>query len=281
MGNLWMREIKVAVGGASYAYPPWHLKGSIQFDVKSEAGTATVELYNLSAKTIATFQRNQVVKIEAGHTEAKVLPIFVGVLDQHTTVWKGTEKITTIKAHEDREKTLLKRVPGKSWGPGARAKDVIRDLFTVGGLRPGKIEDGGLTYEKGKQFDPSFTVHKALEEMKTDVSSYTKEKYEWHTRMGTGYFVKEKTVTGGTFTVTPETGLIGSPQRAEVETKDVDMEGTDKPQWHVMMVLRPDIEVGGKLIVKSRKEPCEGKILSGQHVFSPDGQFQTTVVIEG
>lgn len=278
MGNLWRRRIIVEIGGARWEYPPYYITGQVLLQARGQPAQAKVRLFNLALKSMNAIRRRMEMTISAGHEEATVRRIFLGVVNQVSAEWTRTESILHVKAQEKRVEVLHKRLPGLSFAPGVSAEDVVREVFRSVGIEPAVVDGGGLRYEKhGYNLDPQHTVARALDELADDVGRHTGRKWVWYVAGGRGYFVADGTPTGLAWTLTPKTGLIRFPLPAADVTTDEEHEHAQ--DFVVESVLLPGIQPGDTLTVQSKRNPISGTVESVTHTFSPDGEFRTTVVV--
>src|SRR5690606_9309413 len=129
--------------------PPLEIHFQVDFDNKPETNTAEIKIYNLSDDTIARIKRGQNLILNAGYV-GDVGTIFAGDITKVVTEWEGTDKITRIVAGDGAEAWLNATV-SKTYRPGIRASQIIRDIIGGFGLEIGTIrlaED--VTYSNGR-----------------------------------------------------------------------------------------------------------------------------------
>jgi hypothetical protein len=81
--------------------------------------------------------------------------------------------------------------------------------------------------------------------------------------------------------LTPETGLIGSPQRLQGVTRKAKGKSTStKPGWKITALLRPEIIPGGRIRIESREIPqySEFTVSTVEHSGDTHGKDWTSQV---
>jgi hypothetical protein len=188
-----------------------------------------------------------------------------GVIHWQKTYWESPDKITELIVGDNTERWLNAGI-NKTWRAGILASEVARDLvknlpFTIGELSLNKE----ITYTKGKTF--SCTIKRALEEIARDTGS------KLHLSRGMVYLRPYGKGTQKIVYITPETGLIGSPQILDENEK------TKKKRWKIQSLLNYKIESDSIVKVESKTLNNLCIVKSGEHILSGD-DFLTEIEVE-
>lgn len=282
--RLWKRFMKVAIEdvGVEYTYPPWGIAFRVKFDITPVSNAAEVHLWNLSRNTIRQLKRGQVVRLYAGYEEDEVGLCFAGVIDQIETKYDKVDKITRLVVVNGKD-SVLKNRPNKTWPAGTPCSTVVSDLFEMGGLRAGRIEiKGNAVYDKAISFTPKDTVASALDQVLRDVEEKTGVKHTWYVDLGYGYFVPRDWSgdTGKKLVITPETGLIESPEPLNAITSNVAGVQAEPVQWRVRSVFLWRAAPGSQVEVDCKRFKGLLKVVSGEHICTPTEKFETDLVCD-
>ena len=107
--------------------------------VKKDPNSAELQIYNLNETTRAALQKKgQQTTIESGYTSNRSV-IFGGILEYSTSVYNGTDWITTLQTSDGTDKIKSKRINKSLKGP-AKIGDVLRVAADAMGLKPGNLK---------------------------------------------------------------------------------------------------------------------------------------------
>lgn len=250
----WLRKAQVLVAGMSIE-PPLEIHFQVDFDNKPEPNTAEIKLHNLSDDTIARIKRGQNIILNAGY-EGDVGTIFAGNITKVVTDWEGVDKITRIMAGDGVDAWLNATV-SKTYRPGIRASQIIRDIIGGFGLEIGEIrltED--VVYSSGR------TVHGKLRQVLQGIVNDCKSKMTITNGVILIRQPAEGTQTG--FLLNSDTGLIGTPGYIDSDDADFDVE----------CLLNHRITADSLIRIESRTARGNFRVVKGRH--SGDDQSWTT-----
>lgn len=106
--------------------------------IKKDPNSCELQIYNLNDGTRASLQkRGQQTIVEAGYISNRSV-VFRGVLEYSSSVYNGTDWITTLQTSDGTDKIKSKRINKSIKGP-AKAGDVLRVAAEAMGLKPGNL----------------------------------------------------------------------------------------------------------------------------------------------
>lgn len=211
---------------------------------QKEPNTAEVSVYNLSASSRAKLKQKGVrLVLEAGYAGTGIAQLFVG--DTRTTdhVREGADFKTLLKAG-DAERSIRYARASLSFARGATVADVVKGCTAAMGLALGNTTS--QLPKLSKVLYQGWTAHGAA----------SSELERILATVGYGYSVQDGSVQilapGEALTlaipdVTPQSGLIGSPEMGAPEKKG------KAPSLHYRELLRPQARPGGRAHVKSER----------------------------
>lgn len=216
---------------------------TIDFDVKtslkSAPNTANIGIWNLSENNRALLESTtDRIQLDAGHATTGIGTIFIGDAARATSKHEGPDWVTRIEAGDGRDRVRNSRVSA-SHAPGTQVGQIIRNVSDTLGVGLGNLEQvaSQLTRSISGQtttFGHSATVLERL------VSA---EDLEWSIQRGNLQFLQRgRALAGEAILLSPDTGLIGSPNR--------DKDGTVSCDANLM----PDLFPGRAVRLESRKE---------------------------
>lgn len=136
--SFWMRSGTIQVGPFKYSLDDLAFEFNVPFEDSEQLSVADLIIYNLSDKTRNSIKKGQAVIINAGY-EGDIGVIFVGKISEHSSIHKGLEWITTIKATEAMDEWLTKKV-NKTYKKGIDALNILKDLLKIFGMEVARIE---------------------------------------------------------------------------------------------------------------------------------------------
>lgn len=189
----------------------------VEKDLTKNPNTLDLVVYNLSEKSRRQVQKkNAAVRLEAGYGVSLEL-LFSGDATIINSTRVGTEWVTRVQAG-DGIKAMRSATVSESFAPGTSIADVIKKIAGSTGLNIGNVVEAvkagnirnALT-EFSKGFSVSGMSHEAMAKI---AATYG---YEFSVQDG-AIQLSQPGVTVGTHVVDlrKETGLIGSPEIAEV-----------------------------------------------------------------
>jgi len=147
--NFWMRSGTLQVGPYKYNLDDFTFDFTVPFEDSEQLMVAEVTIYNLSAATRGSIQKNHPIIINAGY-ENDIGVIFVGKVSEISSTHQGQEWITKIKATEAMQEWLTSKV-NKTYKAGIDAMAIIRDLLNIFGMEVSRVELAvNKKYPRGK-----------------------------------------------------------------------------------------------------------------------------------
>lgn len=236
----------------------------IPFDDDMEANEATITIYNLSDDTANRFKVGNSTSITAGYGSDTGI-IFSGWISKVKTAYDGVDRITTIYALDDAQYSpqMLNEV---TYAEGTKASKILKDLLDRLGLPIAVFKpQRDHTYDSETKVDGS--IVESIKEYSDvcGVSTYVYKQQIYCRPIWDGDNLR--------FSVTEDTGMIGSPE--PFEEKNDSEEYTDHVTgYNVTMLLQHRLTTAGIVKIISKNNSGEYRIVSGSHKF--DGLSATT-----
>lgn len=229
---------------------------SVPFDDDMEPNEAEIIVYNLSDNTIRQLKKGAAVSIEAGYTgDTGVL--FRGFITKVKTTRDGVDRETTIKAMDDIKDHSIQSLSFKG---GTKASYILKTLIGKTGvpLAVFKVRRDH-TYKDSQTVDGDLMENIRKYAEVCGISVYV-SKGQIYAR-----YIKEGDNLN--FSVSEETGMIGSPGSFTEEVKAEDFTETVEG-YEVEMLLQHRMCAGA--IVKLTSADANGsfRVCSGEHTFS-------------
>ncbi len=231
---------------------------SMEKDLKKDANTGKITIYNLNADSIGLIEKkDQIAILEVGYkgmptvVESKNGPekiykplteiLAIGNIKNVSTMVQGVDKLTSFEIG-DGEDALTGSLSSKSYPPGTSAKSAVNDMIKDMGLIAGKItEIGKSVFENGLTVDGK-TADRLGEVLDKVGKTYSVQDGEVQ------IIEKNGDVGQDAILITPDSGLVGSPSRKLLKKSDQNtVEGVE-----LTMLLNPKIKPGRKIKVESR-----------------------------
>lgn len=275
---------------------PFRIEGlRVTFDIrkdrKKQSNQAKVTIYNLSDNTRNNIREvSDEVLVYAGYREGTGLELlFRGDIASVSHQVTAPDAITTLEAG-DGEKATRSTVQSKSYDVGASAIKALEDMIEKLGI-PVQGSKGGKRFKlsdriKAKLKDIPFLQGFAFDgAAATGIGKLT-------SRLGLEYSIQNgelKILEAGGFDdsevplITPDSGLIGSPERlTQLEDENQPQAEKKPPGWKVKSLLLSKVEPGGRLAIQSAAIPraTAFRVERVQHQGDTHGnEFTTTVEV--
>lgn len=255
--GVWGSTATIKSGNVTIKSSELDLEFDIPFDDNLEANEGEIIVYNLSNNTIKQLKSNAKISITAGY-EGDTGVIFSGYIRKSKTAREGADKITTIKVIDDiGEKKALEL----SKNSGVKASTILKELLEKTGLPIAKFKvKRDWTYDSDVSIDE--TLEAAIKKYSEvcGVSTFT--------RNGNIYCCALSDLDKDTmFSVTEDTGMIGSPTPFEEESQSEDYKDTLKG-YEVTMLLQHRMAAGAVVRMKSNDYSGVFRVKSGRHTFN-------------
>lgn len=251
-------QAKVICGNVTIDSKELDLEFTVPFDDDLEPNEAEIVVYNLTTNTINQIKYHSKISIEAGYTGDTGV-VFSGYVDKVTTKRQGADKVTTIKCLDDIKKNTLQEITYKA---GTKASYILKNLLGKTGtpIAVFKVRRD-WTYKDEQKVDGNLMENiKKFSEV-CGVSTYI-SKGKIYCR-----YIKEGDNTS--FTVSEDTGLIGSPEPFEEEITAEDYTDVVKG-YEAEMLFQHRISAGAIVTLKSVDANGTYRVCSGEHRFNPD-----------
>lgn len=255
MSKLFKRYVEVVTGDLKFNNTDLDIEFEVPFDDDLEPNISEITIYNLSESTRNKLKRGEAISINAGYVEDKGL-ILNGRINSISTTPLGADRATVIKVLDtypfNVTKTLQRSYKGK-----IKADAILKDLTKALGLKVAVLKlPTNKVYDKG--FSINGEVFKKIQDIANDCGA-------------SAYISRQQTyirpITEGDnhrFILSPDTGLIGSPEYFENERKGVIVKGYKAKSLlqHRMntasIIELQSIVTKSKVRVKKGKHICKG-----------------------
>lgn len=244
---FWNRQAKLIIGGKIYSSDDLDFEFSVPFSTKSEPDMTEISIYNLSPTSIASIKKGTKVFLNAGYQEEIGL-LTSGVVSKFGTTIEGVDKKTTVKIASGIIAWEKQKVQ-KTYGPGITTQDILKDLLPqfgvgIGDLQPTK----NITYQKGR------TVSGRLKDV---IKSLAKESgSKFYINQDKVFFRAKNKGNATGFVLSGSTGMIGSPERTEIEKKE---------GWKVKSLLNYQITTDTLIQIESKTVKGMFRVVKGRH----------------
>lgn len=245
MTVLWGRYAAVTLGnrvsGRAIKYDRLKIVFQVDKTSESNANTAKISIYNLSAEGRARAEEEKAfVLLEAGY-ETGFGQIFAGDVTRAYISRQGADWVVTVECGDGAEALRSAHVD-KSYAPGTDYQNIIRDV-AQSLVDQGKIVIGSILGTRSEKTQTGLSVSGQSQAVLDDLTK--KQGLEWSIQDETLQILpRDKDIGRTAVLLTPDTGLIGSPIRREVE-------GGAGVEFKALLV--PDIFPGRLVRIESRQ----------------------------
>ena len=260
-------EAKITCGSVNIKSNELDFEFDVPFDDDMEANEAEIIIYNLTKSTISKFKKGSKLSIEAGYKDDTGV-IFNGFVSKVSTKREGSDKATTIKCLDDMS---TKTVESISYSKGTKASYILKDLLkrTNTPIAVFKVRRDH-TYKEGVTVEGDLTenIKKYAEVCGISVFVSKGKIYARYIKDGDNL----------NFTLSEETGLIGSPEEFEEEQTAEDFKEVVNG-YKCECLLQHRMTTAGIINLKSMNANGTFRIRSGRHRFNPDEAITEIEVI--
>jgi hypothetical protein len=216
-----------------------HCIFSVKKNLKSQANTVDLKIYNLSDANSSAIQSlpQAVVQIDAGYVGQKST-LFLGDVRTHTVVRENEDLVTHMGAG-DGEKAMQHARISQPFHKGSTIQQVLTALATALGVDPGNVPQAAAQLAPfGSMFTMGTVLHgSAARELTRVLSSVG---YDWSIQNGKLQVLSIKqALIGQAILLTPFSGLLDSPS--------IDKDG----MLNCKALMQPDIFPGRLLVLTS------------------------------
>lgn len=203
---LFGRQARVTVNGMTFVYGELDMDIDIPFDDDTEPNEAEITVYNLSWNSISRLGKGQSITVEAGYGDDTGV-IFAGRIDRIQTGWDGPDLAVTMKCLDD---VAAKTVESIKFPKGTRASEILSSLLEKTGTPVASFEPArDKVYERDETVDGDLMSEIKKYADVCGISTYVIK--------GKVYARPPSSGDSIGFTVSENTGLIGSPEYFEEE----------------------------------------------------------------
>ncbi|MCZ8518890.1 phage protein [Paenibacillus caseinilyticus] len=253
------RVVEVMVENMLFTLDKYTMEGTIPFDNDPLPNESEIRIWNLSPETIERIKRGSVLMINAGYW-GDVGLILHGFVAKTLTRREGVDKITTIYVL-DSEDLSSRKVADVAYTEGTLASYILREMAAQLGLPIAQFElNQDYRYEDG--YTASGEVTDIISDVAADCGTSA------YVNKGKLYIRNLRRGADDLFTLSPGTGLIGSPDPFEEDG----FKG-----YTVRSQLQYRITTASVIELKSRVFEGRVHVRSGSHKFSNTGDFSTEV----
>lgn len=259
----------------------------IQFNVKKtsdkSSNTAEVKIYNLnenSRNRISGEVLKQVIQLNAGYkSDVSDSLVFIGNVTSITHEVTSPSIVTTIKCADGLDALSLTRI-SVSYTEGYSVKLALREIvdafpFGIEGFNQSLSQVDDFQFSNGYSF--TGFAKDALDELTQEIG------VEWSVQNGNIKFLPEGLPDSNVVvSLSPTTGLVGSPIRLDDTRIKKTQEGKPVPGWRIKALLKPTLDVGSRVRVESKliTDNTDFKIVDIQQSGdNQSGQWNSTITI--
>lgn len=241
------RQAQLFLGNKLYSSDDLDFEFNIPFSTKSEPSISEVVIYNLSPSSIANIKKGTRLTLHAGYKDDLGL-LTSGAVSEYNTVLDGVDKKTTLKVASAIVNWKEQKIQ-KTFAPGTTAKELLQDILPQFGIPIGDLSPAkNITYQKGR------TVSGRLKDVVMSIAKETDSKF--YIDRDKCYFREPNKGNPTGFVLSGETGLLGSPERIEIEKKE---------GWKIKCLLNYQITVDTVIQVKSKVISGMFRVVKGKH----------------
>lgn len=238
----------------------------VPFDDDLEENEAEVTIYNLSDTTLSRLKKGKKITITAGF-KGDTGVIFSGIVDKASTTFEGADRKTILKCVDRFSTKTVKEI---TYASGTKASKILKDLINKTNTPIAVFNvRRDHTYSDEVKVDGSLVDNIKTYSDVCGVSTYV--------RGGKVYCRYLKTGDNLNFTLTEDTGLIGSPAEYEENLTVEDFNDTITG-YECESILQHRFYAGGIVKLQSRNVKGDFRIRSGCHSFS-QGTATTSIKV--
>lgn len=246
----------VICGGVTIESRYLDLEFTVPFGDGTEADEAEITIYNLTDDTINKFKKGVECSIEAGF-RGDTGVIFRGIVSRVSTTFDNADKITRIVCVDDMaERTITSR----TYDTSKDSQYILKDLLGETGLPIAVFSPRTTT-----KYDTTQTVDGYLMD---NIQKYAEDcGISVYINKGQIYARYIKDGDNISFTVSENTGMIGSPTAFEEEQQAEDFTETVNG-YNIQMLLQHRITTASIVNLSSMIASGQYRVRSGRHIFN-------------
>lgn len=242
------RKIELTIipqnGGLSTIIKDLHMAFNVEKTLAESSNKGNIKVWNLSETTRSKIRAKDRVILKAGYEDEGTANLFFGDIQLVTNEKDSVDHITEIEAY-DGQNTLQNRYVSLTFGAGTPIQVVFNTIIANIG-----IPLANATIVLPGQYAGGFAFAGAAKDALTEVLK--KSDRTWSIQNEQIAIHKENEVLYRTgLIISPETGLIGSPQVIEdTDNKQGETETVLK-RWNVQSLLFPQLVPGALIQLKT------------------------------
>lgn len=264
------------------------IKFNVPFDDNTEPNESTIDIYNLTNKTISAIKKNDKCTITAGY-KGDIGIILNGRVSLVKTKNEGVDKVTTIYVL-DSEDLSERTIESKSYSAGTSASNILKDLASKL-----KMPITVLKLPTDVKYSSGWTCEGAIVEEMSKIAKHCGAAV--YINKGNLYVRPLTEGDNANFELSVETGLLGMPSEftedVELSKEDLQNMATQKGQskiktvgekkvieehgYNISSLLQHRITTASLITLKSRYASGSFRVRSGVHRY--DDTFVTEMVI--
>ncbi len=244
----------------------YDMEFDIPFDDDMVANEGEIRIYNLSKNTSDKFKKGNSVAITAGYGEDLGL-VFQGFINDTKTKYEGTDTVFVIHAL-DGVSYDTSAVFEKTYAENTKASQILKDLLSATGLEIAEFQiQRDYTYKNTVTVSGGRADSIKKYSDVCGVSTYASRRKIFSKPIWLGWNTY--------FTISPQTGMIGSPEPCEESTRSEIYEDIFTG-YNIEMLLQHRMNTAAIAHVKSKI--CEGdfRVVGGTHSY--DGLSAVTKI---
>lgn len=263
--GLFGQKVVIKSGNVTIRNSELDCEFNIEFDDDTAANSAEIVIYNMTDKTVNKFAIDAKITVTAGYGNDTGV-IFEGYITSKKTHFEDVDKVTRIKAVDDRSRES-KTVESITYVAGMKAGYILRDLCYRTGLPIAtfKVTDD-YTYTDAVTVDGD--LFEAIKQYAAvcKVSAFVCKGKIYVKPLSEG---GGATGTQAKFRLSADTGLL-SVSEFEEEQNGETVKGFD-----VEMLLQHRVQTASVIVLDSRNYQGTFYVREGTHSYSGD-EFKTT-----
>ena len=244
------RFAEIKTGGMTIASKDLDIEFDVPYDADEEPNEAEITIYNLSKDTINRLKFRQAFTLNAGY-EGDVGEVLRGRISSVKTGWNDADKETVIHVLDASDNSWI--TAEVAYKAGTKASKILKDLTGRLNLPTSIHLPNDVAYKDGYTVDGKLVD--AIKEVAEDAGA------KFYINRGKVYVQALDYGQEITFTVTPENGLIGSPEPFE----DDEVQG-----YKLKLLLQHRITTGSRIKVESNDVNGTYRVRKGSHYWNGD-----------
>lgn len=265
--GVWNSRAIVKCGNLQINSEELDLDFSVSFDDDLEPNEAEITVYNLSRDTVNRIRPDMQISITAGYGDDTGL-VFKGTVNRIRTKHENPDVVTIISCLDDPEDHTVESI---AFSAETSASYILQQLLEKTGL-PIAVFEPRRDYEYENEQTVDGDLMSAIKKYSQvcGVSTYILD--------GKVYsrYLKDGDNIG--FTVSEETGMIGSPEPFEEEETAEDYTDTVNG-YQIKMLLQHRIKTAAIVDLKSIEASGRYRVRKGKHTFQCNGEAVTEIEV--